>query len=156
MGQQQLLLLVLSIVIVGLAVVAGIEAFGENQRKATQDRLTQQVITYGTEMIAWKLKPAAQGGGQNAVSFTGLTLADLGIPSNTTPYTANGVTYGLWVLTGATPHFSIQEGDLSTAAFVYGPKPECIVHRLTTWENGVRTDIPSLHPPNPDPAVCSF
>src|SRR5690554_5459445 len=37
MGQQQLLLLVLGIVIVGLAVVVGIQAFGENQKKANSD-----------------------------------------------------------------------------------------------------------------------
>ena len=40
MGQQQLLLLVLGIVIVGLAVVVGIQAFSENQRKANADAMT--------------------------------------------------------------------------------------------------------------------
>ena len=41
MGQQQLLLLVLGIVIVGLAVVVGIQAFGENQKKANSGRPRQ-------------------------------------------------------------------------------------------------------------------
>ena len=37
MGQQQLLLLVLGIVIVGIAVVAGITAFSEGKDKADRD-----------------------------------------------------------------------------------------------------------------------
>jgi Tfp pilus assembly ATPase PilU len=40
MGQQQLLLLVLGIVIVGLAVVVGIQAFSENQKQANTGHLT--------------------------------------------------------------------------------------------------------------------
>jgi hypothetical protein len=39
MGQQQLLLLVLSAMIVGLAVLAGIEAFDQGERQATRDAL---------------------------------------------------------------------------------------------------------------------
>ena len=76
MGQQQLLLLVLGIVIVGLAVVVGIQAFGENQKKATSDAITNDVIRVASDAQAWALKPAAFGGGNGV--FTGLTLAKLG------------------------------------------------------------------------------
>ena len=44
MGQQQLLLLVLGIVIVGLAVVVGIQAFSENQKKSNADALVNDAI----------------------------------------------------------------------------------------------------------------
>lgn len=63
MGQQQLLLLVLGIVIVGLAVVVGIQAFGENQKKANADALVNDGVRIASDAQAWKLKPAAFGGG---------------------------------------------------------------------------------------------
>ena len=78
MGQQQLLLLVLGIVIVGLSVVVGIQAFGENQKKANSDALVNDAIRLTSDAQAWKLKPAAFGGGADAAGFTGLTLEQLG------------------------------------------------------------------------------
>ena len=62
MGQQQLLLLVLSTVIVGLATVAGIQAFSENQKQATQDALVQRAISLGNDLAAAHDKPSQLGG----------------------------------------------------------------------------------------------
>ena len=87
MGQQQLLLLVLGIVIVGLAVVVGIQAFGENQKKANADAITNDVIRIASDTQAWTLKPAAFGGGNG--SFAGVTFAKLGYVA--TDATANAV-----------------------------------------------------------------
>lgn len=78
MGQQQLLLLVLGIVIVGLAVVVGIQAFSENQKKANADALVNDAIRIASDAQAWKLKPAAFGGGASATNWTGLTLLQIG------------------------------------------------------------------------------
>ena len=78
MGQQQLLLLVLGIVIVGLAVVVGIQAFSENMKKANADALVNDAIRIASDAQAWKLKPAAFGGGADVTMFTGLTLEKLG------------------------------------------------------------------------------
>ena len=76
MGQQQLLLLVLGIVIVGLAVVVGIQAFGENQKKANSDAIVNDGVRVASDIQAWILKPQAFGGGDG--DFTGLDFADLG------------------------------------------------------------------------------
>jgi hypothetical protein len=78
MGQQQLLLLVLGIVIVGLAVVVGIQAFGENQKKANADALVNDAVRIASDAQAWKLKPAAFGGGADADDWTGLSFQQLG------------------------------------------------------------------------------
>lgn len=84
MGQQQLLLLVLGIVIVGLAVVVGIQAFGENQKKANADAMTNDAIRIASDAQAWNLKPAAFGGGNGdwhrGTATTGalVSLTDLG------------------------------------------------------------------------------
>ena len=62
MGQQQLLLLVLATVIVGLATVAGINAFEQNQKQATADAMTQEAMRIASDMQAIALKPDQMGG----------------------------------------------------------------------------------------------
>lgn len=63
MGQQQLLLLVLGMVIVGIAVVAGIQAFSEGKAKADRDAAVSDAMRLISDVQAWKLKPTAFGGG---------------------------------------------------------------------------------------------
>ncbi len=86
MGQQQLLLLVLGIVIVGLAVVVGIQAFSENQKKANADAMVNDAIRIASDAQAWMLKPQAFGGGSNSCATTcdwsGATFSQLGYPVN--------------------------------------------------------------------------
>ena len=81
MGQQQLLLLVLGIVIVGLAVVVGIQAFGENQKKANADALVNDGVRIASDAQAWVLKPTAFGGGNG--DFDGVGFGDLGYTMGT-------------------------------------------------------------------------
>ena len=69
MGQQQLLLLVLGIVIVGIAVVAGIQAFSEGKQKAEQDAAVSDAMRIISDLQAWYLKPTAFGGGGEATEF---------------------------------------------------------------------------------------
>ncbi len=63
MGQQQLLLLVLGIVLVGLAVVVGISAYKENTRKARIDIATGKSVELVGRMQAWVKTPGPMGGG---------------------------------------------------------------------------------------------
>ncbi|MEM8598386.1 MAG: hypothetical protein AAGF99_00560 [Bacteroidota bacterium] len=176
MGQQQLLLLVLGIVIVGLAVVTGIEAFQENDRKAALDRLSVKANEYATKMLAWKLKPQALGGGQSATRFAGLSLSELGLSSagssverfngNTVDNywgAAGGDTYvGLFQLNNGNsdiaPHVAVydESRQLEIAVFLHGPDSACFTYRLTYLQDGSRVDIPQIHPPNPDATRCSF
>ena len=114
MGQQQLLLLVLGIVIVGLAVVVGIQAFGENSRKANADALVNDGVRIASDAQAWKLKPAAFGGGADQGDWTGLTLAQLGYTQEVGATTAaTDVAYydnlnGQWVIDNAGATFVIK------------------------------------------------
>lgn len=83
MGQQQLLLLVLGIVIVGIAVVAGIQAFSEGKVKAEQDAAVSDAMRIISDIQAWKLKPGAFGGGSDldgASNFTGVDYRAIGYP----------------------------------------------------------------------------
>lgn len=61
MGQQQLLLLILGIVIVGLSVVVGINAFSQNQRKSNADAMVVEALNIASSIQAWSLKPSMIG-----------------------------------------------------------------------------------------------
>lgn len=84
MGQQQLILLVLATVIVGIAIVVGIRAFSENSIKSNSDALIQDMVRIANDAQAWKQKPAPFGGQPdgaaktNPTNFTGATLTALG------------------------------------------------------------------------------
>ena len=71
MGQQQLLLIVLGTIIVGVAVVVGINMFTTGAINAERDALLQDVNNIASSAAAYWRKPAALGGG--ARDFTGIT-----------------------------------------------------------------------------------
>ncbi|MEM9999087.1 MAG: hypothetical protein AAF809_15395, partial [Bacteroidota bacterium] len=85
MGQQQLLLIILGVVIVGLAVANGILAFDENKRKQDMDRVAYKAVEIAGDIIAWKKKPGALGGGAELNDLGAeLDLARLGYVTNGT------------------------------------------------------------------------
>ena len=84
MGQQQLLLLVLATVIVGLATVAGINAFEQNQQQATADAMTQESMRIASDIQAIVLKPDQMGGVE---SLSNVDFDALG------QYNTDGTTY---------------------------------------------------------------
>lgn len=91
MGQQQLILLVLATVIVGLATIVGIQAFNENNLKSNADAMVQDAVRIANDAQAWKVKPQAMGGQDDALKgtetdFTGATLDLLGYENGTNGY----------------------------------------------------------------------
>lgn len=62
MGQQQLLLLVLATVVVGLATVAGIKAFDKGQKQVSQDARRQVAANILSDVKAHLNKPPELGG----------------------------------------------------------------------------------------------
>ena len=86
MGQQQLLLLVLATVIVGLATVAGIQAFSEGQAQASQDALVQRGTGIASDLLGAHDKPSQLGGitlSSNSSSKTEGWANAIGQPSAT-------------------------------------------------------------------------
>ncbi len=154
MGQQQLLLLVLGIVIVGLAVVVGIQAFGENQKKANSDALVNDAIRIASDTQAWKLKPAAFGGGANVTGMTGLTMAQLGYETTGTGSSERYTNLnGGFQLEASNTSAIITAQDSSgldnfVKVGVFGTDPECIATAIGTTE-------PS-DPSNPDATNCTL
>ncbi len=71
MGQQQLLLIVLGTIIVGVAVVVGINMFTTGAVNAERDALVQDVNNIASASAAYWRKPIALGGGGR--TFVGVT-----------------------------------------------------------------------------------
>ncbi len=93
MGQQQLLLLVLATVIVGLATVAGIQAFEQGSTRANQDALTQTAVTIASDIQAKVEEPSQFGGYGGSISDASgdISLSDLGYQTDGSEYvTADG------------------------------------------------------------------
>ena len=118
MGQQQLLLLVLGIVIVGIAVVAGIQAFSEGKGKAEQDAAVSDAMRIISDVQAWKLKPQAFGGGSGSadVNFAALTsLKPLGYPQAGTTAQPYITTSGCYTIAGSATKATITILKLATS-----------------------------------------
>ncbi len=73
MGQQQLLLIVLGVIIVGIAVVVGINVFTASSIEANKSALVADLQTIGSMSQQYYRKPTAMGGGGN--TFTGWTVS---------------------------------------------------------------------------------
>ena len=87
MGQTQLLMIVLAVIIVGIAVAVGITQFGESAVTANRDAVQLDCQRIVSNAQQWYKKPSSLGGGNN--SFTGCSLAKLGVatPNQNGSYT---------------------------------------------------------------------
>jgi len=72
MGQQQLLLIVLGVIIVGIAIVVGINLFNANAEESTKDGVVSDCTNLGAMAQQYYKKPTSMGGGGNA--FTGWVI----------------------------------------------------------------------------------
>ncbi|MCL6495966.1 MAG: hypothetical protein K6T54_14485, partial [Ignavibacterium sp.] len=83
MGQQQLLLIVLGVIIVGIAVVVGINLFNANAEESAKDSLVSEGTNLGAMAQQFYKKPVAMGGGGNSFNNTSVTPnAVWAIPAN--------------------------------------------------------------------------
>ena len=71
MGQQQLLLIVLGVILVGVAVVLGIQYFSVGAEEGAKDELVAHTLTVGANAQQWFKKPVAMGGGGNSFTANG-------------------------------------------------------------------------------------
>ena len=72
MGQQQLLLIVLGVIIVGIAIVVGINLFNANAVSANRDGVISDLNNLGALAHQYYNKPTSMAGGGN--SFAGFAI----------------------------------------------------------------------------------
>lgn len=89
MGQQQLLLLVLGIIVVGLAVVVGIYGFSINQTKANADAMVNEALRIASDVQSWSIKPGMFGGRPDTETMADVTFDKIGYVNS------SGTYYGL-------------------------------------------------------------
>jgi hypothetical protein len=77
MGQQQLLLIMLGLVIIGLAVIIGISMFEDNALDHNRAVVIADLITLASKAQHYYSRPQTMGGGSS--SFVGLTADARGI-----------------------------------------------------------------------------
>ena len=144
MGQQQLLLLVLGIVITGLAVVAGLQAFAVNQKKANIDALQLTSTRIASDAQTWLQKPSIFGGGTPLTGQTPQNFAGLLLDLEMLGYLTDGfgtfidvngtytgtVLSGSFVITATSANTSGGEDDNVVCTLVGGPGLDQITTQL--------------------------
>lgn len=101
MGTQQLLLIVLGVIIVGIAVVLGIGFAGSSMQQANADAVLEDCLRLANGAQIWYGKPTMLGGGGN--SFIGSTITKAGWQQTTNEngsFTISDVSTGAARITG--------------------------------------------------------
>ena len=92
MGQQQLLLIILGVIVVGIAVAVGITMFSDSAINANRDAMVNDLVNLASRAQQFYRRPSSLGGGGN--SFAGLTADAAGIAKLTNkPVNGNGSYY---------------------------------------------------------------
>ena len=110
MGQQQLLLIILGVIIVGIAIAVGIAQFGAHSTQANKDGVTSGLINLSANAYQYRIRPSTMGGGSN--SYVGYVIpskmatdengayAVSGSPTGTQiVFTGTSTINGAWVAT---------------------------------------------------------
>jgi Tfp pilus assembly protein PilE len=128
MGQQQLLLIVLGVIIVGIAVVVGINVFTASAAQSNRDAVIADLTNIAAMAQQYYRKPAALAGGGN--TFTGFRMPALsstpGDNTTTATKTPNGsytlaVTPQSVTLTGLGTEIGNNGSAVVGATMVVGP-----------------------------------
>jgi len=72
MGQQQLLLIILGVIIVGIAIAVGIAQFGAHSTQSNKDGVTASLVNVAANAYQFKIRPTTMGGGGGA--YTNYTI----------------------------------------------------------------------------------
>lgn len=66
MGQQQLLLIILGVIVVGIAIAVGISQFSANSIQSNKDGVTSGLVNLAANAYQYKIRPTTMGGGSNS------------------------------------------------------------------------------------------
>lgn len=80
MGQQQLLLVILVVVLVGIATVIAISVFGTASSSLNNDAVRQDLVSISASVQGYLQKPPMLGGGGG--SFEGFDFNKIGFPAD--------------------------------------------------------------------------
>lgn len=105
MGQQQLLLIVLGVIIVGIAVVVGLTMFQTSAVDANRSAVIADLTNLSAKASQYYKKPAALGGG--AQDFNGFSLATAEQSNGNGLYRIGTVLPAVSVARGSVPAYAV-------------------------------------------------
>ncbi|MCK4311882.1 MAG: hypothetical protein KAW88_04010 [Candidatus Cloacimonetes bacterium] len=76
MGTQQVLLIVLSVIIIGIAVAVGITMFGTQSSSSNREALKADLMSFAAQAIAFWKTPAGMAGGGNGNPGFGANITE--------------------------------------------------------------------------------
>ncbi len=121
MGQQQLLLIVLGVIIVGIAIGLGMTIFSESAAQSNFDAVMHDMQRFASNAQQFYMKPSSLGGG-------GRSFASLTFPNGTAAtsnangaYAISGVAAGSFVITGTGNEDGDNDGTNVTVALTVYP-----------------------------------
>ena len=72
MGQQQLLLIILGVIIVGIAIAVGLSLFSAQSVQSNKDAMINDLNNLAAQAYQFRIRPSSMGGGQGV--YTGFTI----------------------------------------------------------------------------------
>ncbi|MBN1398296.1 MAG: hypothetical protein JXA06_09730 [Bacteroidetes bacterium] len=88
MGQQQLLLIILGVIIVGIAIAVGLSLFTANSIQANKDAIINDINNIAANAYQYRIRTASMGGGNN--SYDGYLIPSRLQSNSNASYTATG------------------------------------------------------------------
>jgi hypothetical protein len=95
MGHQQVLLILLGVIVIGIAIVVGVHLFTAQAASSNLDSMVSDLQTLRARAHEYYRKPVPMGGGSR--SFVGLTADAVGIGRLTSQATNDNGTYSIAV-----------------------------------------------------------
>jgi hypothetical protein len=124
MGQQQLLLIVLGVIIVGIAIVVGINLFNANAEESAKDTLVSEGTNLGAMAQQFYKKPVALGGGGNSFNTSNGAPVQFTVPAN---LATSSVGPGAWAAVNTPTTSTITFTPTTGAAWPYSTINSCVV-----------------------------
>jgi type II secretory pathway pseudopilin PulG len=72
MGQQQLLLIILGVIIVGIAIAVGLSLFSAQSIQSNKDAIINDLNNIAAQAYQYRIRPSSMAGGNG--SYTGFTI----------------------------------------------------------------------------------
>lgn len=132
MGQQQLLLIVLGVIVVGIAVAIGITIFTESAAQANFDAVMSDMLRIASNAQQWFMKPTSLGGGGR--TFASISLPNLNMSGSNAngTYTLGSVQLGSFDITGVGKEDGDKDGTPITITLTVYPDSVASVPNITS------------------------
>ncbi|MBI3578341.1 MAG: hypothetical protein HY276_06095 [Ignavibacteriales bacterium] len=96
MGQQQLLLIILGVIIVGIAIAVGLSLFSAQSIQSNRDAIINDLNNLAAQAYQYRIRPSSMGGGQG--KYDGFTIPSKMSANENAKYAATVTTDAITVV----------------------------------------------------------